>query len=242
MDLSLTELSAEWAKDYEEQNQDTKNFLYADNDNYNKAHQFRIHDLYQKLKFSYLCTQLFNKVRDKYGNSYTVFPSNQGGLFKDKNTEFKPHMNYICVNYTYIHGEPLLEINVHPEKKCDKELYYAIQVQGVAYEHGIQVKKNEATIKKLKRNQEKIFSEMVWNRLNDKSICIIPNWMNIKNVSKWQATRWMDMPSKENKEYNKYDMNDGTYVYQKYIIKNEAKIKEVLDQMLCDLEQIIKSI
>ena len=239
---SLTELSAESAKDYEEQNQDTKNFLYADNDNYNKAHQFRIHDLYQKLKFSYLCTQLFNKVRDKYGNSYTVFPSNQGGLFKDKNTEFKPHMNYICVNYTYIHGEPLLEINVHPEKKCDKELYYAIQVQGVAYEHGIQVKKNEATIKKLKRNQEKIFSEMVWNRLNDKSICIIPNWMNIKNVSKWQATRWMDMPSKENKEYNKYDMNDGTYVYQKYIIKNEAKIKEVLDQMLCDLEQIIKSI
>lgn len=46
----------------------------------------------------------------------------------------------------------------------------------------------------------------------------------------------MDVPNKENKCYNKYDMNDGTYVYQKYIIQNNVTIENVLDQMLKDLQ------
>ena len=241
----LTTLSSKWEKDYGE----TEKFL-SKNENYKDAHQFRIHDLYQKLKFSYLCTQLFNIINNNYGTEseyeYTVYPSNQAGLFKEKKTEFKYSDKYICVNYTYLHGDPLLEINVHPICENGDELYYAIQVQGNAYEHGIQVKKNDDTIKILKKQQDEVFSETVWNRLEDGNIKIIPNWMNIKTFSNWEKTDWMDDPNPENKRsskkpYNKYDMNDGTYVYQKYIIR-DVKIKQVLDQMLCDLEQIIKSV
>ena len=235
----LTTLSKVWAKDYVDQK---RIFLYADNDNYKKAHKSRIHDLYQKLKFSYLCTLLFKRVKDKYGEKYDkVFPSNQAGLFKEKNTEFEPGMNYICVNYTYLHGEPLLEINVHPKCEGDGiEMYYAIQVQGNAYEHGVQVKKNENTTKKLKRDKEKVFSETVWNRLNDTTISIMSNWMNVKGVSNWEEAKadWMIKPDRVNQEFNKYDMNDGTYVYQKYIINDNASISDVLEQMLSDLEYI----
>ena len=238
----LTKLSEKWAKDYVIM---TKPFLYSDNGNYIKAHQFRIHDLYQKLKFSYLCTQLFNSIKNKFEQEYKVYPSNQAGLFKEKKTDFKSEERYICVNYTYLHGEPLLEINIHPKCENGVEMYYAIQVQGNAYEHGIQVKKNDDTIRNLKRNQEKVFSEMVWNRLKDKTITIIPDWMNIDDVSEWKNVDWMDVPDRENKGYNKkgynkYDMNDGTYVYQKYIIKNDVTIEQVLNQMLTDLCVILK--
>ena len=239
----LTTLSDEWAKDYEKNSQKINNFLYSDNNNYKRAHLFRIHDLYQKLKFSYLCTQIFGIVKDEY-KDYKVYPSNQAGLFKEKKTEFKPGERYICVNYTYLHGEPLLEINVHPECKNGVELYYAIQVQGNAYEHGIQVKKNDDLIEipnpsKIKKERV-LFSEIVWNHLIDKTISIIPNWMNIYEVSKWEKAEWMDVPNKENKCYNKYDMNDGTYVYQKYIIQNNVTIENVLDQMLKDLQYVIE--
>lgn len=217
----LTTLSKEWAKDYEEKSQETNQFLYSDN--IKGAHQLRIHDLYQKLKFSYLCTQLFISIKNKYGEEYEVFPSNQGGLFKEKN-KLSSDKKYICVNYTYLHGEPLLEINVHPECKNGVELYYAIQVQGNAYEHGIQVKKRKA--------------KDVWDELGKMEI--IQGWMNIGN-SKWEMKSDFAVKPNREKPYNKYDMNDGTYVYQKYIIR-DVKIKQVLDQMLCDLEQIIKSV
>ena len=152
-----------------------------------------------------------------------MFPSNQGGLFKEKN-KLSSDKKYICVNYTYLHGEPLLEINVHPECKNGVELYYAIQVQGNAYEHGIQVKKRKA--------------KDVWDELGKMEI--IQGWMNIGN-SKWEMKSDFAVKPNREKPYNKYDMNDGTYVYQKYIIR-DVKIKQVLDQMLCDLEQIIKSV
>ena len=48
----------------------------------------------------------------------------------------------------------------------------------------------------------------------------------------------MDNPNRENKDYNKYDMNDGTYVYQKYIIQNNVTIYQVLGQMLEDLRYV----
>ena len=213
----LTTLSSNWVKDYNDQ----KPFLYKDNKNYTDAHKIRIHDLYQKLKFSYLCTQLYNKIKDHY-KGYSVFPSNQGGLFKEKKV-FKPNMKYICVNYTYLHGEPLLEINVHP---ATKELYYVIQVQGNAYEHGILVRGRKA--------------EDVWVDLVHGKIKIIDGWMNInRNNLEWKGPVFKDDSKEGNKVYNKYDMNDGTYVYQKYIIKSNAKIKGVLDQMLEDLQYVI---
>ena len=222
----LTTLSKEWAKDYEEKSQEKNQFLYSDNINYKRAHLLRIHDLYQKLKFSYLCTQLFISIKNKYGEEYEVFPSNQGGLFKEKN-KLSSDKKYICVNYTYLHGEPLLEINVHPECKNGVELYYAIQVQGNAYEHGIQVKKRKA--------------KDVWDELDKEQMKIIKGWMNI-GISKWEMKS--DFAVKPNREnpYNKYDMNDGTYVYQKYIINNDVTIKTVLGQMLEDLQYVSNEI
>ena len=173
-----------------------------------------------------MCTQLFISIKNKYGEEYEVFPSNQGGLFKEKN-KLSSDKKYICVNYTYLHGEPLLEINVHPECKNGVELYYAIQVQGNAYEHGIQVKKRKA--------------KDVWDELDKEQMKIIKGWMNI-GISKWEMKS--DFAVKPNREnpYNKYDMNDGTYVYQKYIINNDVTIKTVLGQMLEDLQYVSNEI
>ena len=184
---------------------------------------------------------MFNNIKNKFEPEYKVYPNNQAGLFKEEKTDFKSNDRYICVNYTYLHGEPLLEINVHPRCENGVELYYAIQVQGDAYEHGIQVKKNSDTMKKLKKKQGESFSEMVWNCLQENNISIIPNWMNIEGSSKWENADWMVVPKRENKGYNKYDMNDGTYVYQKYIIGKDVTIEKVLNQMLKDLRLVISN-
>lgn len=216
----LTLLSEEWKQDYA----DDRPFLYSDNVNYKNAKKTRIHDLYQKLKFSYLCTTLFNEVKSIYNKRYYVYPSNQGGLFKENKSDrenWGREKNYICVNYTYLHGDPLLEINIHPRCKSGKpELYYAIQVQGSAYEHGIQVKGNKANA--------------VWDYLSQGKIHIIDGWMNIGNKTTWKECN--------QKDFNKYDMSDGTYIYQKYPINSNSKIKDILDKMLSDLDYLIKKL
>ena len=76
---SLTQLSNIWADDYS----DMQKPFITNVDNYSIAKQLRIHDLYQKQKFSFLCTELYKAIKKDY-NDYTVFPSNQGGLFKDR--------------------------------------------------------------------------------------------------------------------------------------------------------------
>jgi hypothetical protein len=234
----LTTLSKEWAKDYEEKSQETNQFLYSDNINYKRAHQLRIHDLYQKLKFSYLCTEMFKKVNDTYGNEYKVFPSNQGGLFKENKSE--KNIAFICVNYTFLHGDPLLEINIHPKyEEKEVDFYYAIQVQGNAYEHGIQVKKNEETIKFLNHQAKDKFSMTVWNSLNNGGLKIIKGWMTVQD-STWEKEEWMSESQK--KDYNKYDMNDGTFVYQKYTISEDTTIATIKNKMLDDLEYIIENL
>ena len=81
---------------------------------------------------------------------------------------------------------------------------------------------------------------MVWNCLQENNISIIPNWMNIEGSSKWENADWMVVPKRENKGYNKYDMNDGTYVYQKYIIGKDVTIEKVLNQMLQDLNALVQ--
>ena len=106
-------------------------------------------------------------------------------------------------------------------------MYYAIQVQGNAYEHGIQVKERRA--------------EDVWKDIDKGMMTIIDGWMTINDLE-WEGPDFKDDSKERNKEdikYNKYDMNDGTYVYQKYIINSDVKIKEVLDQMIEDLKHVI---
>ena len=231
---SLTNLSKEWEKDFVE----NAPILSTTNDNYTMAKKIRIHDLYQKLKFSYLCTEMFKIVKEKYRKEYEVFPSNQGGLFKDKKS--KKGDAFICVNYTFLHGDPLLEINIHPKyEENDVDFYYAIQVQGNAYEHGIQVKKNEETMKLLNHRPKDKFSMTVWTSLGNGKPNIIKQWMNVRN-STWNKKEWMSEPQKS--DYNKYDMNDGTFVYQKYTINEGTTIATIKEQMLEDLRYIIDNL
>ena len=172
---------------YYELDQDGKTRKY--NDNYREAKQRRLHDLYQKLKFSGLCASLFISIKDNY-KQYKVYPSNCGGLFK-KYEGWSPDKKYICVNYAYLHGEPLLEINIHPGKKeAGDELYYTVQVQGSAYEHGIQVKRKSSGDK----GED---AKKVWEELKDGTIPIIENWMNIPDTSKWDGCE------QKEKDYNR---------------------------------------
>ena len=225
---SLTSLVDVWQKDYDDC---IKPFLSEGNGSYTRAKEHRIHDLYQKLKFSYLCAGLFNTIKDNYKNRYTVYPSNQSGLFKEKkDSPFEAGKDYICVNYTYLHGAPLLEINIHP--KCDLgkevELYYAIQVQGNAYEKGIQVKKNEVAERKLNHSRDANFSTTIWDSLK-------------KNTIELKVKNWMDINTTKEKPFNKYDMSDGSYIYQKEILKDDITINEVIERMLYDLGEVVEN-
>ena len=151
---NLSCLADNWKKNY----RGNKPFLHFDwdvkkeNEKYIRkfkkdfiaARDHRIHDLYQKLKYSFLCTKLYDEVKNIVSNMDeidNVYPSNQGGLFK-KDSSYNVK-KYIYVNYTYLHGEPLLEINIHPSfyNKDGYEICYTIQVQGGVYEHGLQVRK-----------------------------------------------------------------------------------------------------
>lgn len=217
------------------------------NMNYQKAKHLRIHDLYQKLKFSYICTDLYQKIKKKY-HSYTVFPSNQGGLFKGKCQEVKGP--FICVNYTYLHGDPLLEINVHPgNQNKNAELYYTIQVQGEAFEHGIQICNN---------GRVNSFDIIIWGQLKNGILSIIPNWMTFNGngtSSDWKnwnypyTTLFLEKELQDNqratgdqRNYYKYNMYDGTYLYQIRKIKNNPTIKDITDLMLYDLENLVQQL
>ncbi len=238
----LTALSDIWANDYCDysQNQSLKFLYYTDNKkpntNYSLAKSLRIHDLYQKQKFSFLCADLYGKIKDKY-KDYTVFPSNQGGLFKErfftKSGQLDYKSKYICVNYAYLHGEPLLEINIHPASKDKRiELYYAIQVEGDAYERGIQVKKiPDAKYDKTQKGRGKgkdDIAKYVWENVIQ---------CNSEHLNDHQAiiNGWMETSA----PYNSYNMLDGAYIYQKEGIKDDETIKQVIEKMLCDLERVM---
>ena len=230
---NLTNLVTVWQRDYKDYENYDKLFLSEDSGNYKDAKKHRIHDLYQKLKFSYLCAGLFNKIKTKYQEQYkyTVYPSNQFGLFKEKkDSPFEAGKDYICVNYTYLHGSPLLEINVHPKCNAEKdvELYYAIQVQGKAYEKGIQVKKNEVAERKLNHSRDANFSKTIWDSLRGGTI-------------KLKVKNWMDINTTKKKPFNKYDMSDGSYIYQKEILKDDITINQVIIRMLDDLRDVVNT-
>lgn len=246
---SLCHIAEEWSNEYKDYETKNSKFLYYSTVNqkreyapsYKQARRLRIHDLYQKLKFSYLCAKLHQEIKSKYEKEWTVFPSNQGGLFKDSNFEIQGKLpdQYICVNYTYLHGEPLLEINVRPEKKA---FYYAIQVQGSAYEHGIQVK-----AKKQKNRVIPIYADDVRTQLKNSSLKIKDGWMTIEDVSKWdpQDVAFQKNHYPGNKfeiSERKYDLSNGngTFVYQSWEIWENATIEQVLALMKKDLEYITK--
>ena len=242
-----------WQKDYE----DSSSFISSKNKNYQSAQKLRIHDLYQKLKFSTLCSRLFNIIKDNNNiiKDYKVYPSNQGGLFKD-NEEWRKQKKYICVNFTYFHSYPLLEINVHPGCKNDKvELYYTIQVQNNAYEHGVQVKRipevrYEPTEKGRGKGKDNI-AKYVWENVLqkndnhlDKYHGIIDGWMRISTYE------WSDdciflskdiIPDSKTK-YNAYNMSDGAFLYQKRTIDEDASINDIIKKMLLDLHHIVQEV
>lgn len=244
---NLSNLASKWMNDFNDDCQ----FL-SDNVNYLLAKRLRIHDLYQKLKYSFLCTKLYNSINDEYGKQCKVFPSNQGGLFKKKNfTDDGNHeiKKYICVNYTYLHGDPLLEINFHPGLDSNGvDMYYTIQVQSNAYERGIQVKRFPGVKYDTKRNKDDIAS-YVWKRLTGKitpRVKIVPGWMRIDTMNSWLDTTNCDN-NLENSVlpkdlYNAYNEPDSTYLYQKKLINSNATINKIVEIMLSDLKYVIDKI
>ena len=100
------------------------------------------------------------------------------------------------------------------------------------------MKKNEETIKFLNHRAEDKFSMTVWNSLKNGKLKIIKEWMTVQD-STWKE-EWMSESQK--KDYNKYDMNDGTFVYQKYTIRKDTTIATIKNKMLDDLEYIIENL
>lgn len=246
---SLVQLSNKWADDYQDP---CSPFLYFDmddsgkrqfHDDYIKARRLRIHDLYQKLKFSYLCTVLYNETVQKKWNNWTIFLNNQDGLNKNgKNLAWGPNQTYLCVNYNYLHGEPLLELHVHPKqnKKARNEILYVIQIQGEAYEHGLIVK-----AKGNKGKAKTITAATAWNKLQQNQIKIIDDWIDVPSANKsWQnpAPSFLDSINNRN-PYNQYNANDSTYLYQsRSIIKTDVSSRTIINLMLNDLLHVINSV
>ena len=274
---NLSCLADNWKKKYQDVGKPFLHFDWGKKENEKYIRKFkedfitardhRIHDLYQKLKYSYLCTKLYDKVKEIVGNKIekeNVYPSNQGGLFKKDSSFYGKR--YIYVNYTYLHGEPLLEINIHPSfyNNDGYEIYYTIQVQGGVYEHGYQVRKW--------KNGEpvKVTAAEVWKELikDNKSLPFAEKWMRLP-CSEDINTDWAKshndvlekkiLPMRKNPEddkpkpvekgnkrvetkngYNKYDMNDSTYIYQSRRIENHATIGQVIGLMLKDVEKVVK--
>ena len=259
---SLIFITKKWSQDYKYQNDPETNsnkFLYFSWDDEKKpkkrifepefshARKYRIHDLYQKTKYSYLCGILYDKINnhiEKKGleSLVTVFPSNQGEIFKTGQENARKECKYICVNQTYLHGEPLLEINIHPDFNLEigYEYCYAIQVQGGVYEHGFEVKKWE------KNKEESITAAEVW-----KAGIPFPNseeWMRTPTLED-SDTSWGKececfhsdiLPKKKDPGYNKYDMKKSTYLYQSRRINSNATIGVILNQMIKDTEQVVE--
>ena len=211
---ALCTLAEEWKQLYEEK----KKFLHFEwnkndkdryirvnfEEEYEKARTFRIHDLYQKLKYSYLCTVLYDKVKNLdcvKEKKIEVYPTNQNGLFKKDDKKAK---DYICVNYTYLHGEPLLEINIHP-MCCNDDKYeidYVIQVQGGVYEHGFGVKKFK------EGKTEKVTAAEVWKELS----------INNRDPKFSNAEKWMRTPRMRDEEAEWYKDSDAEKVLEDVIL------------------------
>lgn len=278
----LTSLVNSWSSIYKNSRE---NYLYFEweidkkgnykrtneNPDFVKARKYRIHDLYQKIRYSYLCGVLYDRIKqsvnDKKGESIKVFPSNQGGLFKPGQDGKRKGVAFICVNQVYLHGEPLLEVNIHPafNEEDGREICYAIQVQGGVYEHGFQVRKW------VKGKVETIKAADVWKEFDDlnkrKEIDSFyknaNEWIRLPRVedadTEWKndddcfysgilpkGERSQDMnPKTDNKGnttypgYNKYDLYDSTYIYQSRRIKNKATIEAIINRMCQDTLQVV---
>lgn len=228
---------------------------------YEEARKIRIHDLYQKLKFSQICSWLYNIVKIIAGG-YAVFPNNKKGFFKNcKDNRWGYDKSYICVNYTFLHGEPLIELNVHPaSNNIEEELYYTIQVQGDKYEHGAQMK--------MQNTGKGCNAEEAWEwlkkTLQDKNMV---DWMydysNAINPNKVIVSRRKALlgkvllpefdinNQKKNNQFYKYETadNETVYIYQaREIIKGDGKysngpaIIDIVCQMLEDLIYLLRSL
>ena len=160
------------------------------------------------------------------------------------------------MNYTYLHGEPLLEINFHP--KCDNgtpDLYYTIQVQGDAYEHGVQVKRiPNVTYKQTEKGRGKgkdNIAKFVWDNVLQQNgdhpnvyHGIIEGWM------KTPKSTWSDnctflsekIVIEKDLDYNAYNMSDGAFLYQKRRIYENASIENIIQKMLADLKVVVEKV
>ena len=243
----LSELSSVWYnEDYRLESpflyfykKDKKDICFQQ---YEDLRKIRIHDLFQKLKFSHICSVLYFCVKLFVGE-ITVIPNNGKGLFKNsKDDRLKPDVTFICLNDAFLHGVPLIEINIHPAVQIGQpEYYFTIQVQGDRYEHGIQMKvnKEEEVLKEIGRVlAEYSMDDWMWTVEEKKTDKIIG--------SRWTGLFGSDLlPVDTNsklKYYKYYGKQDYYYLYQaRKIITGTSEsdqgpsICTIVCQMLDDL-------
>lgn len=214
-------------KDKDIWKRDNYRFDYAD------LKQLRIHDLFQKQRYAMMCAIL----RDRFVR-FGIKVSLDNDLRKD------PDCNAL-IDFNYIHGEPLLDIWFKDESK----LVYTIQVQADSYEHGFQW-------------MEKISAIVFWESL--KANNHIPGWMcsfngdinvqdgfpiiNQHSIFRDESVYPKVSAKRKNKKtgkvevsyYGKYENQNSTFIYHTRKIKSEVSIKEVLDYIEADYEQLLR--
>ena len=143
------------------------------------------------------------------------------------------------VNFGYLHGEPLLDIWLGYENYA-----YTIQIQGDAYEHGIQkmvLSTNEAG------NSVALWKE-IWNegksgqaiRKKDEWNWLCP-FKDLKDPFDKNGYIIQDKGDVKYFPYLKYEMKDGlTFIYQYRKISKMATVSEVIEYITRDYRALYK--
>ena len=249
----LTQLHSEWCLEKDTEAFQAKPFLDVGDP---KLKELRIHDLFHKQRYAKICALLRGRLKEVF-NEYEIELKDQMII---QNGEAECHKKAI-VSFGYLHGEPLLDIWLGY-----KNYVYTIQVQGEAYEHGIQ---------KMVHTSEERNSVALWNEIwngggNGQAISEKEGWNWICNFNKpfdedgniiikdgslnyfpiIEASIFdgeSPSPVKPRKRdgnffpYLKYEMKDGlTFIYQYRRISIESKVRDVIEYIVRDYKALCK--
>ena len=250
---ALTQLHSEWCLEKDSDAFQARPFLDVGD---GKLKELRIHDLFHKQRYAKICALLRSRLKEVF-NEYGIELKDQMII---QNGESECDKKAI-VNFGYLHGEPLLDIWLGY-----KDYAYTIQVQGEAYEHGIQ---------KMVHSSEERNSVALWNEIWDggedgRAISKKDGWNWICKFNKpfdedgsiivkegslnyfpINGTSIFDgkspSPEKPRKRdgkffpYLKYEMKDGlTFIYQYRRISKEAKVVDVIEYIARDYKALCK--
>ena len=254
---ALTDLHSEWCL---ENNHDAflaRPFLEKEDA---KLKELRIHDLFHKQRYAKICALLRDRLKEVLDH-YKIALKDQMIIQKGE----EECNGKAIVNFGYLHGEPLLDIWLGYENYA-----YTIQIQGDAYEHGIQkmvLSTNEAgnsvalwkEIWNEGKSGQAIRKKDEWNWLCpfkdlkdpfDKNGYIIQDKGDVKyfpihGPSIFDGSSpFPDKPQKRDGKYFpylKYEMKDGlTFIYQYRKISKMATVSEVIEYITRDYRALYK--